>query len=55
MGGNYLIRVATGSFAGLAVGLVIAFGREFLSRKIRYKRDIEDELGLKVVGVIPQN
>ena len=40
---------------GLGIGLFLAFALEFFNRKIRYKRDIENELGLTVVGVIPEN
>jgi uncharacterized protein involved in exopolysaccharide biosynthesis len=46
-------KVALGSLAGMAVGVFLAFGREFFGRRIRFKKDIEDELGLKVVGVVP--
>jgi uncharacterized protein involved in exopolysaccharide biosynthesis len=52
---NYSLSVAMGSLIGLGIGIFIAFVIEFFARKIRYKKDVEDELGLKVVGVIPEN
>ncbi len=46
-------KVGLGTLGGILVGVFLAFGRELFSRRIRYKKDIEDELGLKVVGVVP--
>ena len=44
-----------GAAIGICVGVFIAFALEFFNRRIRFKRDVEDELGLTVVGVIPEN
>ena len=48
------VQVAAGSGAGLAIGFVLAFGVELLCRRVRYKREIEEELGIPVIAVIPR-
>jgi polysaccharide biosynthesis transport protein len=42
-----------GLLAGLAIGLLIAFGLDFLDETFRIPEDVEQELGLAVVGVVP--
>ncbi len=48
-------RIGIGALAGAGAGFFLAFGLEFFCRRIRFKRDVEMELGLKVVGVIPEH
>jgi hypothetical protein len=52
---KYVANVSLGSLAGLFAGVFLAFALEFFSGRIRYRKDIEEELGLEVVGVIPEN
>lgn len=42
-----------GLLAGLAMGLAIAFGLDFLDETFKVPEDIEKEVGLAVVGVVP--
>ncbi|MGH9362767.1 MAG: hypothetical protein ACRD2T_12705, partial [Thermoanaerobaculia bacterium] len=51
--GGSLGRVPLGTLGGLAVGLLLAFAMELLNPRVRFKRDLEDELGLRVVAVLP--
>jgi hypothetical protein len=53
--GAYYAKVALGALAGALGGIFLAFNLEFFCRRIRFKKDVEDELGLTVVGVIPEN
>ncbi len=55
IGGLRYRRIGMGALAGAGAGFFFAFGLEFFCRKIRFKRDVEMELGLKVVGVIPEH
>ncbi|MZQ75529.1 MAG: hypothetical protein GT589_05145 [Peptoclostridium sp.] len=47
-----VIMIVTG-FIGMMVGLFIAFYREYLDYTIKTPQDIERELGIKVMGVVP--
>jgi len=47
-----LILAAAG-FLGLAMGLVMAFINEYFYRKIKTLQDVEKELGIRVIGAIP--
>jgi polysaccharide biosynthesis transport protein len=42
-----------GLLAGLAVGFMLAFGLDFLDETFKVPEDIENELGLPVLGVVP--
>jgi succinoglycan biosynthesis transport protein ExoP len=48
-----LLALAGGLVGGLCLGLAAAFSREFLSDVLRTPGDVEDELGLKCLGVLP--
>jgi polysaccharide biosynthesis transport protein len=45
--------VATGVLAGLALGLFAAFGRERLDRSLKTPDEVESELGLSFLGLLP--
>ena len=45
--------VLAGLVAGLFAGIGIASVRGFLDRTIRRPKDLEDQLGIKVLGVVP--
>ena len=47
-------KISLGSLVSLGVALFVVFGLEFFARRIRFKRDIEEELGLRVVGTVPE-
>jgi len=47
------IIVLVSSFTGLLVGVALAFFLEYINRKVRGINDIEDFVGLKVIGTIP--
>lgn len=49
------MKIFIGTFAGFSIGVLLSISFELLSRKIRFKLDVEEELGLKVVGVLPEN
>lgn len=42
-----------GLLAGLAIGFIMAFGFDFLDETFKVPEDIEKEVGLPVVGVVP--
>lgn len=50
---NVPIGIATGIAAGLLLGLGAAIGREQLDRSIRMPGDVEHELGISVLGLLP--
>ena len=50
---NVPLGVATGMAAGLLLGLAAAIGREQLDRSIRVPGDIEQDLGMSVLGLLP--
>ena len=43
-----------GLAAGLFLGLLLAIGRQLLDRRLRYPETLENSLGLKVLGVVPE-
>jgi succinoglycan biosynthesis transport protein ExoP len=47
------IIVLAAFLAGLLVGVALAFFLEYINRTVRRINDIEDFVGLKVVGTIP--
>ena len=47
-------QVLYGTAAGAGLGILIALLMETLSNKIRFRSDIENDLDLPVVGVIPR-
>lgn len=50
-----VLRVGLGAFSGASLGFLIAFTLECFSRRVRYKKDLEDDLGIRVVGVVREN
>jgi capsular exopolysaccharide synthesis family protein len=50
---NVPLGVATGLAAGLLLGLGAAVGREQMDRSIRVPGDIEQDLGISVLGLLP--
>ena len=50
---NVPLGIASGIAAGLLLGLAAAIGREQLDRSIRTPGDLEHELGLSVLGLLP--
>jgi succinoglycan biosynthesis transport protein ExoP len=50
---NVQRNLLLGLLAGLALGLMIAFGLDFFDETFKVPEDIEKEVGLPVVGVVP--
>ncbi|GGM42742.1 polysaccharide biosynthesis tyrosine autokinase [Microbacterium saperdae] len=50
---NTRLNLIIGALAGLALGLVYAFVRHTVDRRIRHPRDIERETGVSVIGTLP--
>lgn len=50
---NTRLNVIIGALAGLALGLVYAFVRHTVDRRVRHPRDIERETGVSVIGTLP--
>lgn len=50
---NTRMNVLIGAVAGLALGLVYAFVRHTVDRRVRHPRDIERETGASVIGTLP--
>lgn len=48
------LNLALGAFGGLLLGIGAAVGREFLDRTIKSPDDIERDVGLVFLGLIPQ-
>jgi len=48
-----LLAIAGGLVGGLCLGFAVAFSRELLSDVLRSPSDVEDELGVKCLGVLP--
>ena len=46
--------VLTGLMGGLAAGLAFGFLRQLLDSKLRFPKSIERQLGVKVLGVLPE-
>jgi succinoglycan biosynthesis transport protein ExoP len=51
---NVLMNLAAGLAGGLLFGLIAAIGRERLDRSIKVPDDVEHELGLSFLGLLPQ-
>jgi capsular exopolysaccharide synthesis family protein len=47
------LNLALGGLLGIGLGLVLAIGREVLDRRLRSPEDIEAELGLPFLGLLP--
>jgi capsular exopolysaccharide synthesis family protein len=50
---NVPMNIAGGIAVGLALGLIAAIGREQLDRSIKTQDDVEHELGLTFLGLLP--
>lgn len=50
---NTRVNLTVGAIGGLGLGLVYAFMRHTVDRRIRHPRDIERETGVSVVGTLP--
>lgn len=50
---NTRLNLIIGALAGLALGLIYAFVRHTVDRRIRHPRDIERETGVSVIGTLP--
>ena len=50
---NMRLNLITGALGGLALGLIYAFVRHRVDRRIRHPRDIERETGTSVIGTLP--
>lgn len=46
--------IAMGALGGLALGLLVAFGRELLDRSLKTPDDVDRELGVPFLGLLPQ-
>lgn len=51
---NRILNLALGLFAGLFVGVVLAFAREHVDRPLRTPQDVREWTGIPSVSVIPQ-
>jgi capsular exopolysaccharide synthesis family protein len=49
------ISLLIGGFAGLALGLALALGRELLDRTVKLPEHVEGDVGLTFLGLIPAN
>jgi len=52
-GPNRTLYMAIGLVLGGMIGVGIVLAMEFLDRKLRYPKDIEQKLGLRLLGTIP--
>jgi capsular polysaccharide biosynthesis protein len=52
-GPNRMMYSAIGLLLGGMIGVGLVFLREFLDKKIRTTKDLEDKLGIRVLGAIP--
>jgi capsular exopolysaccharide synthesis family protein len=50
---NTRLNVMIGALVGLGLGLVYAFVRHTVDRRVRHPRDIERETGVSVIGTLP--
>lgn len=50
---NTRLNLIIGALVGLALGLVYAFVRHTVDRRVRHPRDIERETGVSVIGTLP--
>jgi polysaccharide biosynthesis transport protein len=51
---NLLLNMALAFFAGLGLGILAALGLDYLDDSFKAPEDIEREVGLPVIGVIPR-
>lgn len=51
---NVPLNLALGLVGGLVLGVAFAFGRELLDRSVKHPEDVERELGLTFLGLLPQ-
>lgn len=51
---RYMLNIIASIFAGLALGIGMAYFIEYLDTSVKTVDDVEQNLGLPVVGVIPQ-
>ena len=49
-----IIMVILSAFVGLALGIAVALGLEFLNNALRTRQDVEYYLGLPVLAAIPE-
>ncbi|OBW58407.1 capsular biosynthesis protein [Solibacillus silvestris] len=49
---NKMLNIAIGGLIGLMLGIGLAFLLEFLDMSIKGERDVEDYLGLPVIGIV---
>jgi capsular polysaccharide biosynthesis protein len=52
-GPNRMLYMAIGVVLGGMLGVAIVLAVEFLDKKLRYPKDIEEKLGLRLLGTIP--
>jgi uncharacterized protein involved in exopolysaccharide biosynthesis len=50
--GKNSLKIALGALSGLVLGVFACFTLELFCPRVRFKRDLETELGIKVIGVI---
>lgn len=50
---NKLVFIFVGVFLGLAISSIFSFSKELLSSNFKSKDEIESEIGLQVLGIIP--
>ncbi|MFT3914556.1 MAG: polysaccharide biosynthesis tyrosine autokinase [Anaeromyxobacteraceae bacterium] len=48
------VNIATGMFVGILLGIVAAVGRALLDRTVKTPDDIEREVGLSFLGILPE-
>lgn len=48
------INVAAGTMAGALLGVLAALGRAFMDRSLKTPEDVERELGLSCLGILPE-
>jgi polysaccharide biosynthesis transport protein len=51
---NLLVNIGLAFFAGLGLGILLALGLDYLDDSFKAPEDIEREVGLPVIGVIPK-
>ncbi len=52
---NVPLNVALGLLTGIALGVGLALGRDFLDRSVKTPDDVEQDLGLTFLGLLPMN